>query len=134
MDDAVVVRVVERARDLTRDAERILERELPFAHETRAERLALDVRHGKPELTVGCLAGIEDAEDVRMLQLRRGGDLAAETLGAERGREIRIEHLERDAPLMLAVPREVNGCHTAAAQLTLDDVAVAERCLELIEA
>ena len=49
VDDAVLVGVVERARRLARDLERVLDRELALAAEPVAEALALDERHGEPE-------------------------------------------------------------------------------------
>ena len=124
--------VIERARHLADDADDILHRHLPLVAEPIAQRLALDVRHREPELAVGRLSGVVHAEDVRMLELRRGRDLAAEALRTQRRGKIGIEHLERDAPLMLRIPRQVHGRHPAAAQLALDRVGVADRRLEPI--
>ena len=53
VDDAVLVGVVERARGLPRDLERVLDRELALAPEPVAEALALDERHGEPEPAAG---------------------------------------------------------------------------------
>ena len=88
VDDAVVVRVVERAGDLARDAQRVGHRQLPLAVEPVAQGLALDERHREPELAVG-LARVEHGEDVRMLQPRGEPDLALEALGAQRWRRAR---------------------------------------------
>ena len=60
-------------------------------------------------------------------------DLAEEPLGADRGGDLRVEHLDRDLPLVAAVAREVDERHAPAAELPLDDVAVAEDLLDLIE-
>ncbi len=81
MDDAVAVRIVERARDLTCDAHGFRHRQLPLAMQPVAQAFALDERHREPELAVG-LAGIVDAEDVRVLQPRREADFLLEALAS----------------------------------------------------
>ena len=53
MDDALLVRVVERARDLPRDRERFLEAQLPLAVELGAQRLAADEGQDVIEEAVG---------------------------------------------------------------------------------
>jgi hypothetical protein len=45
------------------DAERVLHRQLPLSSQPVAQRLALDVGHGEPQLA-GALARIEHGEDV----------------------------------------------------------------------
>ena len=65
-----------------------------------------------------------------MLQLGREADLALEALGADRGREVRVQHLDRHLALVLEVLREEDGGHAAPAELALDCVAVAERAAE----
>ena len=67
---------------------------------------------------------------MRMLQPRRGGDLAAEAVGAQRGGEGGTEELEGDGAVVLEVAREIDGGHAAAAELALEDVAGAEAVLE----
>ena len=59
--------------------------------------------------------------------LEPGGepDLAQEPLGAERGGELGVQHLERDRPVVPEVLREVDRGHAAAAELALERVAVA---------
>ena len=52
MDDAVLVRVVKRIRDLARDRQRLLEPELSLALELGAQRLAADVGQDVPEKAV----------------------------------------------------------------------------------
>jgi hypothetical protein len=46
---------------------------------------------------------------------------------------IRIEHLDGDLALVAAVAGQVDERHTPATQLPLDDVAVAEDLLDLVE-
>ena len=82
MDDAVLVGVIEGARGLDRDPERVVHRELPLAAEPVAEALPLDERHGEPQTTCR-LPGVEDRQDMRVLQPGGEVDLALEALGTE---------------------------------------------------
>ena len=50
-------------------------------------------------------------------------DLAQEALGADHGRELRPEHLERDGPVVAQVVRAVHGRHPARPDGALDRVA-----------
>ena len=84
VDHAVLVRVLERLGRLARDPQRVFHRELALPPQPVPERLALDVRHGEPELT-GSLARVVHGQDVGMLEPGGELDLALEALGAERG-------------------------------------------------
>ncbi len=46
------------------------------------------------------LARVEHGEDVRMLQPGGQLDLPLESLGAERGRQLGMQHLQGDGPLV----------------------------------
>ena len=61
-----------------------------------------------------------------MLQPGGEPDLAQEPLGAERGGELGVQHLERDLAVVLEVVREVDRGHAAAAELALERVAVGQ--------
>ena len=63
-------------------------------------------------------------EDVGVLEPGGELDLALEALGAERGGQLGVEHLERDRPLVLEVAGEIDGGHAPAAELALERVAV----------
>ena len=65
-----------------------------------------------------------------MLQPGGDADLALEPLGAERGGELGMEHLERDRAVVAEVLGEVHRGHAAAPQLALEPVSVAEGGLE----
>jgi hypothetical protein len=67
VDHPVLVGILERAGHVGRDAHRVLHAELRLAVELRPQRLAVDERHHIIEETVGG-AGIEEGQDVRMLQ------------------------------------------------------------------
>ena len=77
------------------------------------------------------LPRVEHGHDVRVLQPGGELDLAQEPLGAERCGELRMEHLERDRPVVLQVLGQVDGRHAAAAELAVERVAVGEGGLEL---
>ena len=57
--------------------------------------------------------------------------LTLEALGTERGREVRMENLERHRAIVLEVAGEEHRGHAAAAELALDRVATAQPCREL---
>ena len=73
------------------------------------------------------LAGVVDREDVGMLEPGGEPDLALEALGAERGGELGMEHLERDRAVVPEVLGEVDRGHAPAAELALERVAVPQR-------
>ena len=131
MNDAALVRVSERICDGDRNPHRLVDGQLLFAMETRAKRLAFDERHDVVQQAVR-FAGVEQREQVRMLEIRRDADLAQESLRPEDGAELGVEHFERDEPLMLEVAREVDRRHAAAAQLAFDDVRAREGGVQVI--
>ena len=146
MDDAVPVRVRQRAGDFGRDPERVGHRQLLLAGEPLPQRLALYVRHhvvqrretrvpGRELARVSRLStldesAVEQRQDVRMLEVRRRADLGEEAIGADRRGELRPEHLERHQPVVAEVARQVDGRHAAGAELVLERVAVGERSRE----
>ena len=74
--DAVRVRVRQRVGELAHEAHRVGERKRALARQPRPQRLALDVRHHVVQQPVR-LAGVVDAEDVRVRQAgRRSGSRA----------------------------------------------------------
>ena len=94
-----------------------------LAREPVAQRLALDVGHGEPE-EAGRLARVMHRQDMGVLQPGYRLDLAQKAVGAERGRQLGMEHLQGDRPLVLEVAGEVDGGHAAPTELSLDLVAV----------
>ncbi len=65
-----------------------------------------------------------------MREARRDLDLAHEALGAERGRQLGTQNLDRYLAAMLEVLREIHRGLRTAAQFPLDAVAVGEGGLE----
>ena len=131
----MLVGVLQRLGRLASDPERVLHRQLSLPPNPLPQRLALDEGHGEPEERrrpgAGDLAGIVHREDVGVLQPRGQPDLALEPLRSEGGGELGVEHLEGDGAVVAEVADEVHRRHAAAAELTLESVAVREGGLEL---
>ena len=114
------------------DLERVVERELPLPGEPLAQRFALYKRHCIPELP-GPFTGIEDGQDMRMLQAGGHLDLALEPLRTQGGGELRMEDLQGDQAIVLEVSCAVDRRHPPAAELTLDRVTAGEGGLQMSE-
>jgi hypothetical protein len=71
-------------------------------------------------------------QDVGVLKAGGEADFAVESLGAERRGEMRVEDLECHRPIVPEVLGQVDGGHTAPAQLTLEAVTVGESGLETL--
>ncbi len=125
VDDAVAMRVIQRRADFGGDAHGIRDGELLLSRQAIAERLALDERHDVVRRAVD-LAGIDQPQDVGVLQVGDGLDLTQEPLGADDGRELGAQHLDGDLAVVLEVVGEVDGGHAALAELALDRVAVGQ--------
>ncbi len=125
MHHSVGVCAGEGVDDFDQQPHRLVNGQLAFAREPLAERLAFHVRHDE-EQSSSRLTGIEQRQDVRMLQLGGDLDLAEESRSADRRGEILAQHLERDVAFVLHVAREVYGGHAAVAQLAVYCVAVGE--------
>ena len=130
MDDAALVGVLQGAADLAGDLERGLQRELALPCQPLAERLALGVGHDVVEQAVG-LSGIVEWEHVRVLERGGDADLAEEPLAAQHRRQLGLEHLDGDPPVVLQVLSEKHDRHPAVAELPLHAVSIAEGCREL---
>jgi len=87
---------------------------------------AVDVRHDIVQEGV-CLAAVEQREDVRMVETGRELDLAQEPLRSERSREVGVEYLERNDPVVPAILREIYGRHASAPELAIDGIGAFER-------
>ena len=66
-----------------------------------------------------------------MLEVRRDANLGQEAFGAELGRELGIEHLERDGAFVPEIAREIHRRHSAGADLTFDLIPARKRGVEL---
>jgi hypothetical protein len=131
MDYSVPVRIVHRTGYSGGDVHRFVNRELPLAVQTLAQRFALHIRHHIEEETVG-FPGIEEGEQRWMLQVGGKLDLAEDTLRAYYRSEVGFEDLEGDVPVVFDIAREVNGRHPAGADFAFDAIAAFEGCGELL--
>jgi hypothetical protein len=97
-----------------------------FPRESRPERLAGDQRHhvegARPGIIREC-SGVDQPEDVRMLELRGELDLGEKALAAETRGDFRPHDFDRDFASVSGVMRGIHGRHTAFAELMLDVVA-----------
>ena len=125
VDESLAVRVVEPRAQLPRDPQRVLEREPLLAHEALPQRFAAHIRHHIIEGSVR-LTGVDERQDMRMGEPRGNRDLAQKPLGADRGRDLGPQHLDRDLAAVPEVFGDVHRRHAAATQDPLDPVAVAE--------
>jgi hypothetical protein len=75
--------------------------------------------------------GVEDRQDVRVLQAGRETDLAKEAFRAESGGDLGVQHLERDLPRVFEVLRQIDGGHPSASELALDGVSIAQSVSQL---
>ena len=117
--------VVERGTDGRRDVYRVGNGELVFAHQPRAEGFAVHKGHHIEQEPIGA-SGIEERQDVRVLQRSCELDLLEKALAAEDGGELGAEDLDGDFPAVLQVLGEVDGGHAAGAEFALDAVAVGQ--------
>ncbi len=124
--DPGAVRGVERLRDLDDDRRRQVRLEPSADLQQPREVGALDESHRHVEQPV-LLAGVVDRHDVRVLDRRRGAELALEAtaellVGGELGRD----HLQRHLAVERDVARAIDDPHPAATGDVLDHV-VGER-------
>ena len=97
MNDPLLVRELERSRDVTKDARRLADRQRSVARQAHAQRIPFLERHHVKRDAVD-LAGAQDRDDVRMLQSRRELDFALEALRIDTSNAVGLQHLDDDAP------------------------------------
>jgi hypothetical protein len=125
VDHTMAVRVIQRRRDRGREVDRLVDRKLLLAHQSRAERFPLDVRHDVEQQAIR-LTAVEQWQQIRMLQVGRDLDLREEALDTKHRSKLRVEHFQSDTAIVSDVAREIDGRHAAAADLTLDGIASSE--------
>ena len=100
--------------DFADDVEGFVNRQLAVSCEPIAKRFSFDVRHDV-EQQPRSLTAVEQGQDVRVLERRGGLDLDPKPVGADDGRQLRPQYLERDLAVVLEVAGEVDGGHPALA-------------------
>ena len=126
VDHPETVRVTQRVGHLTGNANGRIDGQLPLAVEARAQRFTGHQRHHVVQQRIR-FTGIEQRQDMRVLQLGSRAHFAEEAFAAERHPEVGVEHLDGDVPLMAEIVREADGGHAALTQLAFKAVAVAQR-------
>src|SRR5690606_2064054 len=127
VDDPLGVRGGERAADLDRVGDGLLDRQPPAAADALLQRLALDVLEDDVGVAV-VLAGVDDGDDVRVREAGGGAGLAPEALELVRlRRDVAVEQLDRHPPLQRLVEGPVDGGHATRAHLLLEAEASAEK-------
>ena len=122
--DTGAVRERERGADLGRDLGRLVRIERALAADEVAQGATFDVLH-HDEVRAGFLAPVVDADDVGVVEVRRGLCFAAEPFD-ERGfaRVFREQGLQRDGPIEQPIMGQIDLGHPALGQFALDFVAV----------
>jgi hypothetical protein len=131
MDDPAFVCVLERSRDVAQDAQHVRQADCMRFVESRSQRLALDERHRVEGQTVH-VSGGEQLDDARLLKRRGELDLPLESFGVDARGEIRGEQFDDDFSSESYLLGDENARHSAATELALDDVTVAESRLKLL--
>ena len=126
MDHAAAVREPERRRHVAGDLGGAIGVEDALRADEIGQAAAVDELHDD-EVGVVLLAPVEDADDVGMVEVRRGLCLAAEPLD-ERGvgREIGKQDFDRDGSIEQAITSEEDVGHPTAGQASLELVPAVE--------
>src|SRR5258705_544311 len=111
-----------------RQQQRLADRQL-LPEEPLAEALPVHERHHGVEEASG-LAGIDEREDVRMLELGGDADLAEEALAGDGRHHARTHHLDGDLAAQLAIACLEDRRHPAPPRLALHDIAIAKRLFQ----
>ena len=131
MNDAFLVRELECAGDVTKDARGVGDRHCAGAQQAHAQRLAFDEGHRVVGKSVR-IAGAENGNDMRMLKSRCEQDLALESLGAQAGGEIGRQDLDDDAAGERTLLGGEDATHPAAPKLALERISAAQVRLQLV--
>src|SRR5690606_16297650 len=133
--DAMAMGIGERGGHLPRDAERFFDGKRALARKPVPQAFARKPRHhvigeiGVP-LAGGYDAGIEERDDVGMVQLGGKPDLAQKAVRADHRGDFRTQHLDGDRPVVAAVVREEDEGLAALADPSLHDVSIGQGRLE----
>jgi hypothetical protein len=119
----VAVGVGQCARDLARDRQRVVQRQLRFPLEALAQRFSFDVRHDVIQ-QVARGAGVVQGQDVGVVELGGDLDLAEEPFRAQSRGDLVAQHLNGDSAVVSWVAGQEYHRHPAAAELPLERVTV----------
>jgi hypothetical protein len=126
VNDTGRMRVRERVRNLTRDTNRFVDRDLALPRQPGTQCLAGHERHDVVEATIG-ISTVEKRKYVRMLKASRRLDLGKKAFSAEHRPELRVQYLDCDVAIVPEIAREIYRRHAAGAELAFHSVAIGER-------
>src|SRR5262245_10098048 len=122
MHHAPVVRVLQGVADLEGDVDGLIPGYLLPLGDLGAERSPGHVLHGVPGQAI-LLPGVDELDDVRMVERAEGPHLPAEPLAKPRAAaELRRQDLDGDLRPGLLVEGLVDGPHPALTQLAVDEI------------
>ncbi len=130
--DVVAVGVGQGIGHFAGDPHRLLDRERTLGDQQIPEGLTRGERHHVVEAATS-FAGVVQGENVRVLQGGCDLDLAIESIPADRGRQLRLEDLDRDIPIMAKIPCAKHDRHSATTDLLHNVKSIGERSPEPVE-
>ena len=123
MNDPRTVRVAKGARDLLRDRQRLVHRQLPLPLQALSQRRSTCDRRDEIRRAHEFAGGIH-VRDVRMLEPRGQPNLATESLTHLGVDELRAQHLDRHLAIEAAIDGAIDDRVRAVSQLSDDRIAV----------
>ena len=121
MDDARLVGAAQRIAHFLEDGELFEDRHGRAPVDHGGQRLSRDVLH-RDERPVAVFTGVEDGDDVGVVEPAGGADFAREALPHGLVLEALAEQLDRDEAVDGGVPREIEGSHPPMRELTRNQV------------
>ena len=122
VNDVAGMGALQRVGDLAGELDRLAQGQLFLPVQPGPQRLPFDERHDVVE-EAGGLAGVVQGQNIGMLQVGRDPDLPEEPVGADRGRQLRPQNLDRHRPIVPGIERQVHGGHASLADQPLDGIA-----------
>ena len=121
----VPVGMLQGVADLPRQRDHLVREERAPVH-PGPKRFTVDERHDVVE-KAGGLAGIDQPEDMGMLEPGRDGDFPKKPLGAQGRGQVGAKDLHRHLAAVLLVASQEDGGHATLADRTLEGVPTGQR-------
>ncbi len=130
MDDAALMGVSERIRDVAHDSSRLVDRERAVLVQQLRDIVARDVRHHE-ENDAALLVDRVDVDDVRVVELRGHLGLAQEPgLDFAAERQFGWQYFDGDRALQTPIFGAIDDPHAAAPDLAVQLIMGTERALD----
>jgi hypothetical protein len=134
VDESTPMCVVERTRDVMRDAESLIEHEQTLTFQPIPQRLAAYKWHDKVDLPL-YFSRVEYRHDVRVLKLGGDADLGEKPIHGYELRHFGIDDLDGDVTGVFEIVGQKHAGHTAPANFSNDGIAARDdrrRRLEVV--